>query len=140
LPLSYTRFSVSIFFGIPAYKKVIKPIFFFDANINFKLFNTLKNQKPLTKKLCLYICMGILIKFYMNANIMNTQIVGNWRSQKLNFMFILTLTYVLMDKFLSNYFFLCFNMLYFIDVKQLFFHVKSRDSEFFYRQLIWHKK
>jgi hypothetical protein len=42
----------------------------------------------------------------MNANIMNTQIcmtskVIEGRSQKVNFMFILTLTYVLMDNFLS---------------------------------------
>ena len=40
----------------------------------------------------------------MNANIMNTQIRlidGHCRSQKDTFMFILTLTYFLMDKFLS---------------------------------------
>ena len=52
---------------------------------------------------------SILIKIYINANIMNTQIFhlikydlnGHWRSQKVTFMFILTLTYVLMDNFLS---------------------------------------
>ena len=53
---------------------------------------------------------SILIKIYMNANIMNTQIFhftkydlnGQRRSQKVTFMFSLTLTYGLMDNFLSN--------------------------------------
>ena len=52
---------------------------------------------------------SILIKIYVNADIMNTQIFnlikydlnGNWRSQNVTFMFILTLTYVLIDNFLS---------------------------------------
>ena len=52
---------------------------------------------------------SILIKIYMNANIMNMQIFhlfkydlkGHWRSQKVTFMFILTLTYILMDGFWS---------------------------------------
>ena len=51
----------------------------------------------------------ILIKMYMNANILNIHIFhlfkydlnGHCRSQKVTFMFILILTYVLMDKFLS---------------------------------------
>ena len=55
----------------------------------------------------------ILIKIYMNANIMNTQIFhvnkfdlnGHWRSQKVTFMIILTFTYALMDNFLSIFFF-----------------------------------
>ena len=42
-----------------------------------------------------FIYESILIKIYMNTNIMNTQIL------KVTFMFILTLTYVLMDNFLS---------------------------------------
>ena len=48
--------------------------------------------------------MGILIKIYMNANIYNEY--ANSRSSKVKkgqFMFILTLTYVLMNNFL------CFN-------------------------------
>ena len=48
----------------------------------------------------------------MNANIMNTQIFhliqydlnGHLRSQNVTFMFILNLTYVLMDNFLSLFF------------------------------------
>ena len=56
-----------------------------------------------------FIYESLLIKIYMNANIMNTQIFnpikydpnGHCRSQKVTFMFILTLTNVLMDNFLS---------------------------------------
>ena len=56
-----------------------------------------------------FIYESILIKLYMNDNIMNTQIFHlikydlnvHWRSQKVTFMFSLTLTYVLMDNFLS---------------------------------------
>ena len=54
-----------------------------------------------------FIYESIAIKVYRNANIMNTQIFhfikydfnGHWRSQNVTFMFILTLTYVLMDNF-----------------------------------------
>ena len=54
----------------------------------------------------------------MNANIMNTQIFnlikydlnGHCRSQKVTFMFILTLTYVLMDNFLTLLFLFFFNV------------------------------
>ena len=63
-----------------------------------------------------FIYESILIKIYVNADIMNTQIFhlikydlnDNWRSQNVTFMFILTLTYVLMDNFLSL-FVLCFS-------------------------------
>ena len=56
-----------------------------------------------------FIYESTLIKIYMNAKIMNTQIFhfikydlnGHQRSQKVTFMIILTLPYVLMDKFLS---------------------------------------
>ena len=84
--------------------------------------------------LCLYVCMSfhlyvfmsvftriyelILIKVYMNSNIINTQIFyfikyelnGYWRSLNLTFMFILTFTYFLMNNFLSlfcNYYCNC---------------------------------
>ena len=58
------------------------------------------------------------MKIYMNANIMNTQIFylikydlkGHWGSQKFTVMFILTLTYVLMDNFLSLFIFLFINL------------------------------
>ena len=58
-----------------------------------------------------------LMKIYINDNVMNTQIfhlimydlIGHLRSQKVTFMFILTLTYVLMDNicpcFLLFYYF-----------------------------------
>ena len=60
-----------------------------------------------------FIYESILIKMYMNSKIKNTQIFylikydlnGHWRSQKVTFMFILILTYVLMDNLLSLFYF-----------------------------------
>ena len=56
----------------------------------------------------------------MNANIMNTQIFhlikydlnGHLGPQGVTFMFILTLTYALMDNFLSLFIFLFINLCY----------------------------
>ena len=49
-----------------------------------------------------FIYESILIKIYI---ILTLWIRKYWRSQKVTFMFILTLTYVLMDNFLSLFFF-----------------------------------
>ena len=68
---------------------------------------SLREFRKIISNTCIY--ESILIKIYMNANIMHTQIFnlikndlnGHWRSQKITFKFISTITYVLMDNFLS---------------------------------------
>ena len=81
-----------------------KALLHLTKNSVFTSFQEFKKILPNT-----FIYESILIKIHMNANIMNTQIYtfnkydlnGHWRSQKVTFMLILTLTYVLMDNFLS---------------------------------------
>ena len=95
-------------FQIPPLFKLIKNV---SSSISHKITPSLrlsfrKFKKSLPSTL---IYTSILINIYMNANIMNTQISyfvkydlnGHWRSQNVALMFILTLTYVLKDNFLS---------------------------------------
>jgi hypothetical protein len=85
--------------------------FFYISQKNF-VFTSVREFKK--KKILAHSFMNWCWKNYINANLMNTQIFhlirydlkGHWRSKKVNFMFILILTYVLLDNFLSLFIYL----------------------------------
>ena len=83
--------------------RAIKNLIYFQVLVHLtknSVFTSVREFKESLSNTLIY--ESILIKHYVNANIMNTQIFHLIKyNLNVNFIFILTLTYVLLDNFLS---------------------------------------